>query len=215
LLERAQFIVSLQNNFTPNNSSISHKTGILLTVAAKTFSTNGIVLKRTNVGETDRIVVLLTQDFGKLACVAKGVRKLSSSKRAFLEPGNYVRGFFVPTKSLPLLTQATLIEDCSSLERSLVRMRQITQVLEIFEKLFVEQELDEETFARALHLRARVVANQATGGFIRTQLRQIIMSLGYQDPEDSKYDSITDFISALSDRPMRSFEYLTLATDKK
>jgi len=189
--------------------------GILLCVAVKTFSSNGIVLKRANVGETDRIVVLLTQEHGKLACVAKGVRKLSSSKRAFLEPGNYVRGFFVPAKGLPLLTQATLIEDCSTLERSLVRMRQITQLLEIFEKLFVEQELDEDTFERALRLRAHVVTNQATGGFIRTQLRQIIMSLGYQDPEESKYDSITDYISALSDRPMRSFEYLTLASDKK
>ena len=46
----------------------------------RTFSTKGIVLKRVNVGETERSINLLTQEYGKMTCVAKGVRKIKSSK---------------------------------------------------------------------------------------------------------------------------------------
>lgn len=39
---------------------------------------NGIVLARTNFGESDRILTILTKDFGKLKLVARGVRKEKS-----------------------------------------------------------------------------------------------------------------------------------------
>lgn len=39
------------------------------------IQTSGIVLKRTNYGEADRIVTVLTPDYGKLRLMARGVRK--------------------------------------------------------------------------------------------------------------------------------------------
>jgi len=44
----------------------------------KTIRTKGIVLRRTNYGEADRIVQLLTPDNGVLSVMAKGVRKEKS-----------------------------------------------------------------------------------------------------------------------------------------
>ncbi|GIK83825.1 MAG: hypothetical protein BroJett025_04470 [Patescibacteria group bacterium] len=176
----------------------------------KTFSVTGIVLKRVNVGETDRIVNLLTQEFGKIAVVAKGVRKMSSTKRAYLEPGNIVKAFCVETKSLPLLTQATLIEDCSVLQQNLSAYRSLTQLLEIFEKLFVEVELEPVIFHYAILLRRQVVAGKAPASFVREILGKIIVQLGFQHPDESKYNTISDYISALSDSKMKSFEYLQI-----
>lgn len=98
---------------------------------SKNFNSSGVVLKQSSVGETDRVVTLLTQEYGRLVSVAKGVRKLSSSKRAFLEPGNYVQAYFVKTKSLPLLIQAKLIEDCQHIRYNLTEIRKLTQFLEI------------------------------------------------------------------------------------
>jgi DNA repair protein RecO (recombination protein O) len=43
--------------------------------------TMGIVLRRTNYGEADRIITFITADYGKISCIAKGVRK-STSKLA-------------------------------------------------------------------------------------------------------------------------------------
>jgi DNA repair protein RecO (recombination protein O) len=49
------------------------------------YGVNAIVLGRTNFGEADRIVRLLTPDHGKLSVVAKGVRKLKSRTAGHLE----------------------------------------------------------------------------------------------------------------------------------
>ncbi|MBP7740804.1 DNA repair protein RecO [Candidatus Woesebacteria bacterium] len=174
----------------------------------KSFSIKGIVLKRVNVGETDRIVNLLTQEFGKMSCVAKGVRKIKSSKRAFLEPGNVINAFMIETKSLPIMIQATLIDDCSKMNQTLGSFRQLSQMLEIYEKLFVEQELEEEIFAKALNLRKKISSSMASSNFIKNTLTEIITDLGFQDPKESKYLSISDYISALSDKKMKSYDYL-------
>lgn len=175
-----------------------------------TFSTTGLVLKRSNVGESDRIVHLLTKDYGKLVCVAKGVRKVTSTKRAFLEPGNLIKGFFVTTKSMPLMTQATLDQDCSKMPATLDKFRQLTQILEIFERLFVEVELDDELYKRVLIIRAHVMAADAHPGKIRAHLNYLISELGFQDPKLSTYTSISDYVAALSDRPLNSFDYLSV-----
>jgi DNA repair protein RecO len=176
----------------------------------KTFSIKGIVLKRVNVGETDRIINLLTQENGKMTCVAKGVRKIKSSKRAFLEPGNVIDAFLVKTKSLPLLTQAKLIDDCSKMKQTLGAFRQLSQMLEIFEKLFVEQELEQEIFFKALLLRKKITTSTASAKFVRDTLSEIITDLGFQHPKESKYLTISDYVSALSDRKMKSFDYLNV-----
>ncbi len=179
---------------------------------SKSFSASAIVLKRVNVGETDRIVNLLTQEFGKITVVAKGVRKMSSSKRAYLEPGNIIKAFCIETKSLPLLTQATLIEDCSIMKQNLSAYRSLSQLLEIFEKLFVEVELEPEIFHYALLLRKQVVVGKAPASFAREILGKIIVQLGFQHPDESKYNTISDYISALSDSKVKSFEYLQVKT---
>ncbi|HOI05010.1 MAG TPA: DNA repair protein RecO, partial [Candidatus Woesebacteria bacterium] len=77
----------------------------------RTFSSQAIVLKRRAMGETDRLLTLLTQDRGKLVVLAKGARRLTSSNRANLEPGNLIQAFFIETKSLTLLTQSRLLFD--------------------------------------------------------------------------------------------------------
>lgn len=51
----------------------------------KQILTTSIVLKRTDFGEADRIVTVLTPDHGKLRLMAKGVRKLKSKMAGGIE----------------------------------------------------------------------------------------------------------------------------------
>lgn len=176
----------------------------------RSFRLTGLVLRRVNTGESDRIVTLLTQEEGKFVCVAKGVRKLTSSRGSMLEPGNLISGFFVKTKSLPILTQLILITDTSSMTHSLARHRQLYLLLELLDRLFVEQELDESVYEEAIELRNKVVNNQANAASLQKGFASIISELGYQDPADSKYPTISEYVSALSDRKIKSFEYLSI-----
>lgn len=177
---------------------------------SKNFIVPGLVLKRNKVGETDRIVTLLTQERGKIVAVAKGVRKLTSSKRAALEPGNIVKAYLIKTKSLPLLTQAKLLDDCSEVRGQLTDIRRLTQFLEILEKLFVEDEIEIRVYEEILSLREKLIKRQISNKHIQQQLSVIITHLGYQPLSETKHTSILAYVSELVDRPMRSFEYLMI-----
>lgn len=71
-------------------------------------SADCVVLARKNFNEADRILTIYTKEFGKLACIAKGVRKPTSKKAGHVEPGNWCKVFIAKGKHLDLLTEAQL-----------------------------------------------------------------------------------------------------------
>ncbi len=182
-------------------------------MAARSITVSGIILKRSNTGETDRIVTLLTREQGKIAAVAKGVRKLNSSKGAVLEPGNFVKAFCIQTNSLPLLTQAALISETGSARESLAKMRQLHQFLEIIDQLFVEEEMPEDLFADILAVREEIVSASGNVIRIRRHFEQILAQLGFHDP-GTRIDSVLDKVSELTERPIKSYEYLVVKPHK-
>jgi len=169
--------------------------------------TEGLVLKRTNVGETDRVVTFLTRDFGKLVGVAKGIRSLKSSRRAHLEPGNYVKIFGAYTKSLPLITQATPLEDNGTSRQSLANVRRLTQILEVLDRLFVEGDTDQVAYLRAIELR-RAVLKQASFKTLQSLLGKLLEHLGYQDYRQTAHSSVLDYVAEITEKKMKSFDYL-------
>lgn len=69
------------------------------------FKEEGIVLRTHKLGETDRIITLLSKNSGQIRAVAKGVRKTSSKIGARLEPFMAVEAQFYKGKSLDVVTQ--------------------------------------------------------------------------------------------------------------
>jgi len=175
-------------------------------MTSRSFTIEGIVLKRSNLGETDRLVTLLTQEQGKIACVAKGVRKLNSSKSSYMEPANIIKAHLIRTKSIPLLVQATLVQDSCPAKDGLCQIRQLTQILEIYDKLFVEEEIARETFNLVLQIRQALMIQEKNK--IRYNLGQLLLQLGYPAPDLSKYTSVLEYVQEIAERPMKSFEYL-------
>src|SRR6478736_6650921 len=58
--------------------------------------TTAIVLRRTNYGEADRILTLLTPDHGKLRVMARGVRKVKSKLAGGIQLFNISHITFMP-----------------------------------------------------------------------------------------------------------------------
>lgn len=175
-----------------------------------TSATEAIVLKRVNVGEMDRIVTLLTPDQGKLVCVAKGVRKLSSSQGASLEPGNLVSIFLVQTSSLPILTQTRLKNDFHSAKLDLARMKQLMQVLEIVDRLFPEGAEEAELFEQVVLILKALSQPKVHFANLQEQLSQILVQLGYQHLNDTPYTSVLEYVASVADRPLKSYDFLTV-----
>ncbi len=51
----------------------------------RNLKTSGIILRKTDYSEADRIFVILTKEFGKISAIAKGVRKIKSKLGGHLE----------------------------------------------------------------------------------------------------------------------------------
>lgn len=180
----------------------------IVSVKQRSLTTEALVIKSTKTGEADKIITLLTQEQGKIVCVAKGVRKISSSKRAFLEPGNVVKAFLITTNSMPLLTQAMLIDDTREIITNLTKIRQLTQILEIVDKLFVEEEVGTHIFDHVLAMRQEIVSHQPTTTKISHQLDILLTYLGYQPLAETSHRSVLDYVQEITEKPMRSWEYL-------
>lgn len=180
----------------------------------RTFSSQAIVLKRRAIGETDRLLTLLTQDRGKLVVLAKGARRLTSSNRANLEPGNLIQAFFIETKGLALLTQSRLLFDTCRIyqnlpqAQALKKISHIQQILEIFDRLFVEEFIDEGAFDLAKQIEQLVLDEQNHAAKIKIRLNRLLMLLGYQDIKDTKHQNIQDYVAEISEQKMKSFNFL-------
>ncbi len=170
---------------------------------------SGIVLKRSDVGEKDQVVTVLTQEKGKLVSIAKGVRSLTSSKRSSLEPGSYIKGLLQTSHALPILTQSVALGTAEHALSTLTRIRQLAQFLEILDRLFVEEEIDESTFEHLLYLHGLVCAKEFHTGKIKDALQELLMHLGFTEPDDQPA-SVLAFVAQLTDKPMRSFDYLVV-----
>lgn len=82
----------------------------------------GIVLKRRNVGEADRILTVFTRNLGKITIKAVGVRKISSKRSSHIEPLNHVVLSLYKGKGMPVLTEVVAKESFSEIKTDLQKI---------------------------------------------------------------------------------------------
>lgn len=87
-----------------------------------TFIVEGIVLKRRNIGEADRILTVLTRTHGKMTVKAIGVRKIASKRSSHIEPLNRTVMALYKGKGMPVLTEVTTKENFSVLKENLTKI---------------------------------------------------------------------------------------------
>ena len=99
------------------------------------FRTHGFVLKRTNYGEADRIINIITPK-GKIAAVAKGVRKNKSKLAGGIEPFSLIDFNLHTGKSdLALVTGAKMLKFYGEILKNFDRMELAGKILKIINKV--------------------------------------------------------------------------------
>lgn len=74
------------------------------------YQTTGLVIGRTNFGESDRIIRFITPDYGKISAVARGVRKIKSRLAGHLEPlGTVMLSLTTGRSNIDVITGARLL----------------------------------------------------------------------------------------------------------
>ncbi len=99
----------------------------------KQLLTTGIILSRTDYGEADRIITLLTPDHGKLTLMAKGVRKIKSKLAGGIELFSVSNITFIQGKGeVGTLISTRLIKHYGNIVKDIGRVQlgyELTKVL--------------------------------------------------------------------------------------
>jgi DNA repair protein RecO (recombination protein O) len=102
----------------------------------KQLATIGIVLTRTNYGEADRIITVLTQDNGKIRLVAKGVRKIRSKLAGGIELFSVNDINYLPGKGgLGTLVSSRLRTNYGSIVKHIDRTMYAYDVLKLIHRI--------------------------------------------------------------------------------
>lgn len=179
-------------------------------MSGRAHTIEALVLKTKKSGEVDKLLCVFTPERGKLWCVAKGARRLSSSKRSLLEPGNHLKVQLLTTSGMAILTQAVLLSDSHLAFESLAKQKQLFWLLEMVDKLFVGEEETKLNFSRVMKLRNYILAGSGNRVQLNKLLDQVVAELGHPQLAETHYHSFTEYVEYLSDSSVKSWAYLTV-----
>ncbi|MFC1649121.1 DNA repair protein RecO [Patescibacteria group bacterium] len=151
------------------------------------YSSIGIVIKRRNFSEADRIIVLYTKDYGKITLLAKGVRKPKSRKRGHVEMFTLINFSASRTKSLDLITEVETVE-VFDYEKDIKRVSVAYFIVETIDKLTREGENNEELYSHIIK-NMKILRNVSGLKEFRLEfVRNTLIILGYWPEEKPMSD---------------------------
>ncbi len=172
----------------------------------KSTTVEGIVIKRSNLGEADRLITLFTKTSGKMTVVARGVRKLSSKRAGSLELFNLIKAQIIQGKGeLGTLAEVQSINTFPIWRKHLGRVTLAYQMCEAVDKLTPDHQPHPQVFEI---LKGSLVE---IGGLkidwklkIENWLVEILVDLGFW-PRDKVFSGdIVEFIESISSRSYNS-----------
>ena len=112
----------------------------------RVYRTEAIVLRRTDFGEADRLLTVLTPDRGKLKLIAKGARKPASRKSGHVELFSHGQFLVAVGRELDIITQAETVEPFLPLREALLRTTYAYYVAELVDAFTAERDENQPLF---------------------------------------------------------------------
>ncbi len=172
----------------------------------RSFTVEGVVIKRSNLGEADRIITLFTKSHGKIAVVARGVRKLTSRRAGSLELFNLVKAQVVAGRGeLDTLAEVQVLETFKSWRKHLGRVNLAYQLCEAVDKLTADHQPHPQVF-EILSLSLSQISHLNSDWKLKIEdwLLEILIDLGFWPADKEFAGDVTEFIEEISSRPYNS-----------
>ncbi len=110
------------------------------------FKTEGIIIKRKNIGESDKLITVLTKTFGKIRLKAKGVRKINSRRSPHIETLNLATLSFYKGKGIPILTEANTKNSFPKIKNNLKKVGYAYYSCELIDVLCPDNQENDTSF---------------------------------------------------------------------
>lgn len=142
-----------------------------------TLTTEGLILKRKNFGEANRVLTVLTDRLGKISIIAKGVRRITSRRAGNIEVLNRVKLHLFKAKNYTL-SEAESLETFSNLKGNLTLSTISFHIIELVDRLTVEEQKNNDLYNLTLGI-LRLLETHPRQIFIRAFEVKILSLLGF------------------------------------
>lgn len=169
----------------------------------------GIILKRRNIGEADRILTVFTKELGKIAIKAVGVRKIASHRAPHIELLNVVKLGLYKGKGMPVLTEAESSESFSPIKEDLTKVGFAYHICELIDGLCPENQENEAIFVLLMDMLRSLSHEDQIAPIIHDFEVQLLQLLGFWPVSQSGKDLNTAFlIESILERKLKSRQIL-------
>lgn len=109
---------------------------------------NAVVIGHYSLGETDKIIVFFTRDYGKVRAVAKGAKRLKSRLAGKTEILNYGELIYFERagKDLHLINSFDIIEPFQTIKEDLMKMAYCSYIADLIQHITSEAYSDPDIF---------------------------------------------------------------------
>ncbi len=144
------------------------------------YRLSGIVLRRRDLGEADRLLTVFTRDRGKVTLLAKGVRRAASRKAGHLEPFTHTDLLVAKGASLDLVTQAETIDAHRHVREDLWLSSLAYAAAELADAFTVDEDPNVALFDLLLDTVGRLDTGQPSSLAMRYYELHLLALVGYQ-----------------------------------
>lgn len=145
----------------------------------RSYKTEGIVIKRKNFGEADRILTVFTKRQGKIVVKAIGVRRINSRRSPHIELLNHSFLTLHKGQSLPILTEVETIEDFSQIKENLTKVGFAYHLCELIDSLCAENQENKTVFPLLLETLGRLSKEEDVVDIIHGFEIELLTDLGF------------------------------------
>lgn len=171
---------------------------------SRTYKTEGFILKQRSFGEADRLLTVYSKHYGKIHCLAKGVRRLKSRKAGALELFSLSNLFFARGKNLDLVIEAVLVNNFSFWRQNLARVGVAFYFAELVDKLNAEEQPNRQVFDLLKKSLSRLKDEKLTS-LVQEFEKELLTVLGFGVPKKSHYSgSLRDYIEEVIEKPINT-----------
>lgn len=170
----------------------------------RSSKTEGIILRRTNFGEADKILTVFTADLGKIKVVARGIRRIKSRRAPHLELFNQVQLVLHHGQTFDTITEARVVSDFAAFKADLKITGLLFYLAEVLDKILPEHQPHKEVFTNLL----LTVSQPLSPDTVKKFVVQLLWDLGYLPRGEYPKLGATDFVESVVEKRIRSKKFL-------
>lgn len=180
----------------------------------KLYTAEGVILKRRNYQESDRVITIFTRGYGKITAIAKGVRKVSSRRAGHLEVFTQARFVFYQGKTWDHITEVFSLAQFESFRRDLTRASFAYYACELLDYLLPDRQSHEYVYDRFIRS-LQTVSMQSSVIDLQKEIYEfalhILRLLGFLPESHYVHESsIHRFVESITERKLKTVKLLSL-----